>query len=490
MNLQEENEALKRELQTLRKQLDDSTNRFDILSQTNFEPIVVTSNGIILEVNRAAEEDIGYSKKELLGSFIGDMCTPESLRDVMASVTSDAELTYYELIVIRKDGSHYPAEVRSRKIMFKGQQARIACVSDITERKEVEKKQIELTNRLKANVKRLEESQKRLETLSKLSTEGIVIHKNNYIVDANEAYLKMTGYELSEIVDQYGKMLTPDETWYKLVNINENRLNKRVEVPLFRKDRSIFYAEVSGEILEFPGEKYTVVMVTDLTERRNAEEKRVKAVIKGIDNERRRIAQELHDGMGQTLIAVSMQLDYLVNNSNLHNGDLRMIAESLDLINEAINEGRQISHDLMPKSLADFGLKVSLEDFVTKVKKKTNTEIHLLIPDNLPDFKNEIQISIFRIIQESIKNAIKHANAQKLSVQIMVHKENIFVSIEDNGKGFDTKIMRDNDGLGLVNIKSRAFSIGANIEINSTVGMGTDIMVEIPFTMNENGKNS
>ena len=481
MGQQTENQELIKKVEQLQGELKVCKDRFDIFSEINFEPIVITSKGIMFEVNKAAEKSMGYTRDELLGTFIGDKCVPESLAKVMENVTSDDELTNYELEIIRKDGSIYPAEVKSRKIKYKGLDARVACVRDVTHRKVVENQQRKLNDQLNENFKKLEESQKRLKVLSKLSTEGIVIHKDLYIVDANDAFLKMMGYQLSEVVGQYGRMFTPDNTWHTLVNINQNRLNQKVEVPLLRKDKSIFYAEVSGAHVEFEDGYSTVVLVTDVSERRNSEEYRVKAVIQSIDSERKRIAQELHDGLGQSLIAVSMQLDYLINNTRQTSEGMKLLKDSLKIMNDAIDEGRQISHDLMPKSLADFGLKVSLEDFVNKVKKTNDIDMILLIPEDLPDFQNEIKVSIFRIIQESMNNVIKHANANRLTIQVMAHDTHILVTIEDNGVGFDTGLMMNQKGLGFTNIKSRAFSIGANVEINSSVGRGTDIMIEIPL---------
>lgn len=207
-----------------------------------------------------------------------------------------------------------------------------------------------------------------------------------------------------------------------------------------------------------------------------------KAVLDAEERERRRIATDLHDGVGQMLSATLMNLNGFASNvKNIPTEDQLNLEKSLALLNESYDEMRSISHQMMPNALLKAGLTTAVREFLAKIDEnqlKINLDIsgfNSKLPDN-------IETVLYRVIQESVNNVIKHAKANKLSIQLHKDEDGVSVSIEDNGIGFDPKIMKS--GIGLSNIKSRISFLNGTIDYDSAPGKGTFINIFIPINDN------
>lgn len=191
-----------------------------------------------------------------------------------------------------------------------------------------------------------------------------------------------------------------------------------------------------------------------------------KAVLRGEEQERQRIAQDLHDSMGGMLANIRMS----ISQENAPNSE-----DLLQNIDKSIVEMRRIARNLMPETLKNLGLEIALKELCESLSQK---QFHIQfeafgVTDNIP-FK--IQLSLYRIVQESISNVIKYAQANNVIVQISQHENTINLTIEDDGIGFDTsKVVY---GLGIKNIKSRTALMNGTVEILSEKGKGTTINVE------------
>lgn len=226
---------------------------------------------------------------------------------------------------------------------------------------------------------------------------------------------------------------------------------------------------------------YFSTVARDMTANKLNNERMMQSVVKGVDNERQRIASELHDSLGQLLSAASINLESMKKDAqNFSPPTLNKYNTTLSLINNAIIETREISHDLMPKSLSDFGLITSLEAMIEKVEQAAPFEIqfsHFRVPENL---NKELEINLYRITQEAMNNIIKHSNATLVTIQLIKHRDRLIYSIEDNGNGFDTA-QNKVEGHGLNNIKNRVLSLGGDLNIYSSKKGGTTISVEVPL---------
>lgn len=211
------------------------------------------------------------------------------------------------------------------------------------------------------------------------------------------------------------------------------------------------------------------------------QETKAKAVLEAEENERQRIGKELHDGIGQMLSAVKLNIEGLENNIT-HNPNTFMhyTNTTKQLLDESVKEVRTISHNLMPTTLLNKGLPEAIENMVDKLKTNSRFEIEYICSG----FENKrlnktIEIVLYRVIQELVQNCIKHSNANKISIQLLWFEKELTIMVEDNGKGFDVKkIIASNNGIGITNIQSRINYINASIHFDSTPGKGSSVIIE------------
>lgn len=225
-----------------------------------------------------------------------------------------------------------------------------------------------------------------------------------------------------------------------------------------------------------------VMVFKDLTEKeeharllREFENTRVAALIEGQEKERSRIAKDLHDGLGQMLNAIKMNL--LVSDT----GKPKELAKLLD---EAIQESVRISENLLPSKLKDFDLATCLKSLCKQIQETFKVTVTFQQSGASPDLEQNRKINFYRIAQEAINNAIRHAQASVISAQLMTNNENIRLLIEDNGHGMKPI----NDGKphhGLVNMRERTEMMGGKLIIETDAKRGTLIIAEIPISQTE-----
>lgn len=212
-----------------------------------------------------------------------------------------------------------------------------------------------------------------------------------------------------------------------------------------------------------------------------AEEKRAKAILESEENERQRLARELHDGIGQLLTATKLNLNTLSESITAEN-DKKNFENSLEILDDSIREIRVISHNMMPAVLMQSGLIRAVEDFIQKINQTKKITIHFEASGLEEHRMDETQkLMLFRIIQESVTNTLKYAEATNLSIQISADENEITVMIEDNGKGFDIDEVNKKGGIGLKNIRLRTEYLKGKLDIDSTPN-GTTTIIEIPLS--------
>ena len=203
-----------------------------------------------------------------------------------------------------------------------------------------------------------------------------------------------------------------------------------------------------------------------------------KAVLDAEERERRRIATDLHDGVGQTLSAALMNLNGLTSNiKEILASDKITLEKSLALVNESYDEVRTISHQMMPNALLKAGLSAAVREFLSKIDEN-QLKITLDISGFSKKLDDQLETVLYRVIQESVNNVIKHAKASKLSIQMRKDDEGIYLAIEDNGVGFNP--LQKKEGIGLQNIQSRILFIQGTVEYDSAPGKGTLVHIFIP----------
>lgn len=212
-----------------------------------------------------------------------------------------------------------------------------------------------------------------------------------------------------------------------------------------------------------------------------------------LEKERCEIGNILHDEIGQTLIGITLQLEELKEFKEEDLPGLPDVVESIQSrLRQAINQARDVSHNLRAEVLKRFGLIPSIRNLIDEVKKRSSLEIVFytknVSEDSLGDSK---KLTIYRVIQESLTNILKHAEAQKVFINLIARESLITLSIEDDGKGFEQDDQSAYLGKGLISLgigimRERVTLVDGDFEIESRPGRGTQILVEIPSDPLEN----
>ncbi|HPT12470.1 MAG TPA: histidine kinase [Bacteroidales bacterium] len=195
------------------------------------------------------------------------------------------------------------------------------------------------------------------------------------------------------------------------------------------------------------------------------------AVLDGETSERSRLARDLHDGLGSMLSVIKLNLNDIKEGVTLEAEDVGHFNNALSMLDDSIKELRRVAHNMMPDSLMRYGLKVSLTDFCHSI---SNVQFHFFGTDKRLDSK--LEIMVYRTVHELVNNAIKHAEAEMINVQIIQEDERLSVIVQDNGIGFNTSAVMG--GMGLSNIEKRVKVFNGGMNIFSQPGKGTEINIE------------
>lgn len=215
--------------------------------------------------------------------------------------------------------------------------------------------------------------------------------------------------------------------------------------------------------------------------RRNAEKKLLSAVISAEESERQRFAKDLHDGLGPLFSSIRMSVSAL--NKQVHEKDSVKIVNNVNLLTqEAIKSIKDISNNLSPHMLDNFGVKKALTSFINKLELPGSMKIHFESNMDNTGYEKHFEVIIYRVICELITNTIQHADADNISILIKDTHTNISIEYSDDGKGFN---LQDKEmsasGMGLSNISSRINSLKGELSIESSKGEGTKIKIYLPL---------
>jgi two-component system NarL family sensor kinase len=180
------------------------------------------------------------------------------------------------------------------------------------------------------------------------------------------------------------------------------------------------------------------------------------------------------------LSAALIHVNGLIENLEIKNAEQSSLAErSLALLTESYDELRSISHQMMPNALLKSGLATAIREFISKIdQQKLKVSLEMVGLNEKLDENTETVI--YRVIQEATSNVMKHAQASKLSIQLIYDEDGVNLSIEDNGTGFEQETLKNKEGIGLKNIQNRVQSLKGTVEFDSRPGEGTLITIHLP----------
>jgi len=197
------------------------------------------------------------------------------------------------------------------------------------------------------------------------------------------------------------------------------------------------------------------------------------AVFDGEVKERSRLARDLHDGLGGKLTCMKLNLQELNQNAGFDDDKAGQYNAIMDILDDTVREMRRVSHNLMPETLSRSGLKTAVDDFCRSMSPKIVFSYYG--DESRLDMK--LEALIYRCIHELVNNALKYANASQIMVQIIREADSVAFTVQDNGCGFDA--VAETEGMGLQSIRARVESLGGEMQIDSTMGEGTEINLEI-----------
>ena len=209
----------------------------------------------------------------------------------------------------------------------------------------------------------------------------------------------------------------------------------------------------------------------------------VDSMLQGQEEERSRLAKDLHDGLGGLLSGVKFSLSNMKDNLVITPDNMAVFERSLDMIDTSIKELRRVAHNMMPEMLTKFGLDEALKEYCNTINATNLLSVKYQSLGMDTRIEKSSEIIIYRIIQELLNNIMKHAMAKEAMVQLIREDGRFSIIVEDNGKGFDTALLKNNKGAGLINIQSRVDYLKGRLDIHSEAGKGTLVNIEFNLSL-------
>lgn len=319
-------------------------------------------------------------------------------------------------------------------------------------------------------------------------------------------------YQLGEYRSAYEYLKTAVRIKDSLIAVGNNKLNTELEAKYqstqkekelsqkqllvlqkdieIQKSRNYMYFTLAGIVILI---LLATTLFLEIRNRRQRHKRELKnleqqkelqllqAVMEGEENERSRIAKDLHDGVSGTLAAVKMHFGS-ISSTNDYLSSYPAYQKGMQLLNEATQEIRKTSHNLMPEVLFRYGLDKALQRYCNNINNSKSMVIEYDCLGTIDRFSEAFELSVYRIVQELIANIIKHSKATHSLVQLCQQEDLLTINIEDNGVGFSPEIA-ENDGMGLVSLKKRVMAMNGKIEIFASEQNGVSFYLE--FELNK-----
>lgn len=264
--------------------------------------------------------------------------------------------------------------------------------------------------------------------------------------------------------------------------------NSQISFRLLRPDGAVLWLERTGRAF-FDGQDRLVRMagiVADITERKLAEDALSGVggrLIEAHEQERTWIARELHDDIGQRFALMATNLELIKKDPRASAAEIRnFISEHLKRVQEISADLQAMSHRLHSSKLQFLGIVVAARSFCQELSDQQQVEINFTYFEIPPTVSDEISLCLFRIMQESLQNAVKHSGVRHFEVELRGEPEGLHLIVRDSGVGFDPKALVNNRGLGLVSMQERVNLVKGIFSIKSGPNLGTTIHVRVPLT--------
>jgi PAS domain S-box-containing protein len=449
------------------------------------ETIAVHREGKIVFINKAGANLLGATKPEqLIGKSIMDFLHPdyrEAVKERLQEIRKKRrKVPLIEEKFIRLDGKEVDVEVLAIPFNYQGKPATLAIARDITEKKRAEA-ELRISSRQWQS------------TFDSMKDSVSLINLEGRILRCNVAMEKFLGKPANEIIGSFCWKLIHGESEpiegcpvvrMKETHQRENKIlqldDRWLEVivdPQFDDDKKLIGA---------------VHIISDITERKRMEKELMNSreklrnlavhIQSEREEERIKIAHEIHDEMAQSLIALKMDLFSLSKKIPKDQKSLFKKIESMSkLTDDIIKLAKEIYTELRPSLLDDLGLPLTIEWEAEEFQKRTGIRCEISIDPEIPALDKARSTAIFRIFEEILTNIMRHAKATKVKVSLRKKDGKLELNVRDNGKGITRKQLTDPKSFGLIGIRERAKSLGGEDKIRGVPGKGTTVTIRIPL---------
>ncbi len=329
----------------------------------------------------------------------------------------------------------------------------------------------------------------------------MLVDEHHHILKANHAVQAQLGFKPEDIIGKYCPEVVHglSEPWYACPLEEAVRKGEAVEREALdeKSGRWIRSGIYPTDKVTTDGSRILFHMVSDITDRKEAEEqlqasreqlRSLSAHLESVrEEERKSVAREIHDELGQILTALKIDLSSLTERSTEEQQlPLGKVESMNELIDVAIETVDRISVELRPPMLDDLGIAVALEWQAEDFSRRTKIKCEFTSKPKDVVLDADRSTALFRIFQEALTNVARHSNASKVKAVLTKETDRIVLTIKDNGKGIEKKQIADPKAFGIIGMKERAHFLGGEVRVNSTPGKGTSITVIIPLTKQEN----
>jgi len=431
------------------------------------------SHGVFIEINDTALKLLGYKRHELVGKMtVFDLQAPDKRKpkqDAFERLQNKGTIENLELEFIRKDGSFLP-------VLLSATSVRDANGKFLRTRSTF----IDLTARRLAE-RALRQSEARLQAILDNSPEMIFLKdlKGRYL-HSNRQFEQTYHLARGEAVGMTDFDVLPEND-AKLLQAHDRQVIESGQALQFEESSEHDDGPHVSLVSKFPihdpdGKVYAVGgIVTDVTERRRLETE----VLRVIEHEQQRIAQDLHDGLGQQLAGTWFLSDTLRKNLAAQSSpEEPTAAKIVDLLETAVGQTRSLARGLYPVRQQVDGLMAGLEELAANLSGLFNVNCRFICPEPVPVPDYKVATHLYRIVQEAASNAIKHGKAQEIQIKLFATEMQYILHVTDDGIGVKT-IPKKHNGMGLRTMRYRAELLGADFAIRRTGTRGTEVVCSV-----------
>ncbi len=494
------------ETKMLAEALSASEKRYHILFDQSPDGIVlIDKTGKVIEFNEAAPRQLGYSREEFARLSLQDIDPTQSIEAIHSRIKRILNVGKAGFAVIHrtKQGELRAVHVTAKAIFLSGIPVVHAIWHDITESKQTEEK--------------LRRSEEKFRTLFESASDAMyILDLRGNFLDINTAAYECLGYAKEEMMSMnLIELVSPQFAGRVRERIGHVARDShgKFESAYMKKDGTLLPVEVNARTIEFEKGKAIFSIIRDITERKGMEEtlkrsheelelrvaertseltrsgeqlRNLASHLHSVrEEERINIARDIHDDLGQMLLALNMDLRWFRDKYGDHGPIFGKVESMLNTLNATIKSVKRICTELRPSLLDDFGLVTAMQwqaiEFQKRWRIKCNVEV---VPLDDIELEKGKRTALFRIFQEALTNVLKHAEADEVTAKLTQDDYNVTMEIVDNGKGItDTELLKP-QSFGLLGMRERVFPWGGNIEITGGKSRGTKLRVTIPSPKN------